>query len=167
MAQLKTTRSSAMTSAQIETSSQTNLPQQQAESAPQQFSYSAWRQGGWYVHNVRHPNGSCGCVSNNYPDKKWRIVCDKRRGSLGEEGDFTFPSRDAAARAEFELVAALKLNLPSPIDVERLQDFVRSHGYGDATAEGIELGKTLIAAGDDYATAGAEIVSRGLTEDAE
>ena len=149
------------------TSTQTVLPQQlqPVENLIQNWFFSPWRHGGWYIHNIRYPNGSCGCVSNNYPDKQWRIVCDTRRGALGEEGDFTFSTRDAAARAEFELVAAL--NLPSPIDVERLQDFVCSHGYGDATAEGIELGKTLIAAGDDYATAGAEIVSRGLTEAAE
>lgn len=68
--------------------------------------YSHWRHGGWYVHDVRHIGGACGCVSNNYPDKKWRIVCDDRRNDLGEEGDFTFPSRDAAARAEYELAKA-------------------------------------------------------------
>lgn len=70
-------------------------------------SFSRWRHGGWYVHNIRYPNGGCGCVSNNYPDKKWRIACDNRRNALGEEGDFTFPSRDAAARAERELVNGL------------------------------------------------------------
>ncbi|WP_131815885.1 MULTISPECIES: hypothetical protein [Pseudomonas] len=66
--------------------------------------YSPWRQGGWYVSNLRYPGGSCGCVSNNFPDKQWRIVCDSRRKELGEEGDFTYPTRDAAARAERELV---------------------------------------------------------------
>ena len=71
------------------------------------FQYSKWRHGGWYVDNVRYPSGACGCVSNNYPDKKWRIVCDDRRGELGAEGDFTFPSRDAAAKAEQELIEAL------------------------------------------------------------
>lgn len=65
--------------------------------------YDVWRHGGWYVHNVTHPNGGCGCVSSNYEDKKWRIVCDPRRLNLNEPGDFTFPSRDAAARAELEL----------------------------------------------------------------
>ena len=68
--------------------------------------FSRWRHGGWYVHQVRHIGGACGCVSNNYPDKKWRIVCDRRRKGLGEEGDFTFPTRDAAARAEYELAQA-------------------------------------------------------------
>lgn len=106
-------------------------------------------------------------MSNNYPDKKWRIVCDKRRGALGEDGDFTFPTRDAAAQAEFDLVNA-KPSSPVPdIDIERLQDFVCSHGYGEATADGVKLGETLIASGDDYATAAAEIVTRGLTLDAE
>lgn len=54
--------------------------------------YSTWRHGGWYVDNVRHASGAVGCVSRNYPDGKWRIVCfnDGR----------TFKSRDAAARAE-------------------------------------------------------------------
>lgn len=55
-------------------------------------SFSRWRHGGWYVDNVRYPSGAVGCVSNNYPDRKWRIVCS--------DHDVTFPSRDAAARAE-------------------------------------------------------------------
>jgi len=54
--------------------------------------YSRWRHGGWYVNNVRHKSGACGCVSNNYDDKKWRIVC-------GDE-NLTFSTRDEAARAE-------------------------------------------------------------------
>jgi hypothetical protein len=70
--------------------------------------YSRWRHGGWYVSNVRYPSGACGCVSNNYPDKKWRIACDSRRNELGEPGDYTFASRDAAARAELALVNALR-----------------------------------------------------------
>jgi hypothetical protein len=69
--------------------------------------FSRWRHGGWYVNNVKYPNGACGCVSNNYPDKKWRITCDDRRKELGEPGAFTFKSRDAAARAEFELANAM------------------------------------------------------------
>jgi hypothetical protein len=70
-----------------------------------QPSFERWRHGGWYVTNVRYPNGACGCVSNNYPDKKWRIVCDERRRELGEEGDFTFLTRTAAAEAERDLAA--------------------------------------------------------------
>ncbi|WP_406625396.1 hypothetical protein [Acidovorax sp. SDU_ACID1] len=64
------------------------------------FAYTRWRHGGWYVVGVRYPNGACGCVSNNYPDKKWRIVCDRRRQGLNEQGDVIFRSRDDAARAE-------------------------------------------------------------------
>ena len=56
--------------------------------------YSRWRHGGWYVGNVRYPNGAVGCVSRNYPDKRWRIACD------GRQGDYTYRTRDAAARAE-------------------------------------------------------------------
>lgn len=67
------------------------------------FSYTRWRHGGWYVGGVRYPSGACGCVSNNYPDKKWRIVCDDRRNNLHEPGDFTFRSREDAARAEHGL----------------------------------------------------------------
>lgn len=71
--------------------------------------YSKWRHGGWYVTNIRYPSGACGCVSANYPDGKWRIVCDDRRMyGIGQPGDFTFPSRDAAARAERELVRVLE-----------------------------------------------------------
>lgn len=62
-------------------------------------SYSHWRHGGWYVNNVRYKSGACGCVSNNYADKKWRIVC-------GRPHEETFPTRDAAARAEHALANA-------------------------------------------------------------
>lgn len=66
---------------------------------PTSFAYSPWRHGGWYVNNVRHPSGAVGCVSRNYPDGKWRIVCDPR----DFEDQPTFKNRDAAARAEFEI----------------------------------------------------------------
>lgn len=62
--------------------------------------YSRWRHGGWYISGIRYPSGACGCVSSNYPDKKWRIVCDRRRQDLNAPGDVTFRSREEAARAE-------------------------------------------------------------------
>jgi hypothetical protein len=64
------------------------------------FGFSPWRHGGWYVGGVRYPSGACGCVSSNYPDRKWRIVCDRRRGDLNAPGDVTFRTRDEAALAE-------------------------------------------------------------------
>ncbi len=66
------------------------------------FTYSRWRHGGWYVHGVRYPNGAIGCVSRNYPDGKWRIVCDPRPF----EKRPTFQTRDAAAMAERRLAQA-------------------------------------------------------------
>lgn len=76
--------------------------------AEAEFSYSPWRHGGWYVDNVRHPSGAHGCVSRSWAiDRKWRIVCDPRPGSYpGGPNDHTYPSRDAAARAERDLIAA-------------------------------------------------------------
>lgn len=56
--------------------------------------FERWRHGGWYVTNIAYPSGAVGCVSNNYPDKRWRIVCDAK----GQ--DYTYPSRQAAAYAE-------------------------------------------------------------------
>lgn len=53
------------------------------------------------------------------------------------------------------------------VDIEQLQDFVCAHGFGEATTEGVELGKELMAGGDDVATAAAEIVARGFTVTAE
>jgi len=64
--------------------------------------YSPWRHGGWYVGAVRYPDGACGCVSRNYVDKKWRIVCHP----LPHEQAPTFPNRDAAARAEQAIALA-------------------------------------------------------------
>lgn len=63
-------------------------------------SFRAWRHGGWYVSNLHYPSGASGCVSNNYPDERWRIVCDRRRSGLGEPGDFTFSTRAEASQAE-------------------------------------------------------------------
>jgi hypothetical protein len=72
---------------------------------------------------------------------------------------------EALAQCE---AAGANPSIPKPVlDVEQLQDFVCSHGYGEATPEGIQLGESLIGTGDDLATAAAEIVSRGLTVDAE
>ena len=68
--------------------------------------YTKWRHGGWYVVNVPYPSGAAGCVSRQYPDGRWRIVCDERRSDIGAHGDFTFPNRDAAARAEHALAIA-------------------------------------------------------------
>ena len=56
--------------------------------------YARWDHGGWYVVNVQYPSGAVGCVSCNYPDKKWRIVCDSRIPKP------TFRTRDDAATAE-------------------------------------------------------------------
>ena len=66
---------------------------------PEAFSYSRWRHGGWYVGGVCYPSGAVGCVSRNYPDGKWRIVCDPRPF----EKRPTFKCRDDAARAEWQL----------------------------------------------------------------
>jgi hypothetical protein len=63
--------------------------------------YDRWRHGGWYVVNVQYPSGGCGCVSRNYEDRKWRIVCSD--AYPGSPNDRTFPNRDAAARAEYRL----------------------------------------------------------------
>jgi len=67
--------------------------------------FSRWRHGGWYVDNVRYPSGAVGCVSRNYPDRKWRIVCDGRNGSDDLREHITFTSREEAARAEYVLAA--------------------------------------------------------------
>jgi hypothetical protein len=68
-----------------------------------QPAYAPWRRGGWYVTNIRYPDGATGCVSRNYPDGKWRIVCDSRPDAHEKH---TFRTRDDAARAERGLAAA-------------------------------------------------------------
>ncbi len=74
------------------------------------FQYSRWRHGGWYVDNIRYPSGACGCVSRNYPDRKWRIVCEPRQFELRP----TFKTRDQAAEAEWLLFKALKVEAMRP-----------------------------------------------------
>ncbi len=61
--------------------------------------FSHWRHGGWYVNNVCYPSGAIGCVSNNYTDKKWRIVCGPHR--------LTFSTRNDAAKAEYAMVSGM------------------------------------------------------------
>lgn len=69
------------------------------------FIYEKWRHGGWYVTNVRYPSGAIGCVSRNFKDKKWRIVCDPREGSWpGGPNDHTYRTRNEAAQAELDLI---------------------------------------------------------------
>ncbi len=107
-------------------------------------SYSSWRHGGWYVDNVRYPSGVVGCVSRNYEDRKWRIVCDPRPF----EDAPTFKSRDDAARAELELTerhaAAPCTCPPPPADVdERLHHLHQSndcarHGRSGAAWRAVE-----------------------------
>jgi hypothetical protein len=63
------------------------------------FTYSKWRHGGWYVHGVTYRSGAVGCVSRNYLDGKWRIVCHP--APLADQP--TFKSRDDAAAAEYIL----------------------------------------------------------------
>ena len=65
--------------------------------------YKRWRHGGWYVTNIRYSSGACGCVSRNYTDKKWRIVCDSLHHNR------TYKSRDEAAYAEMIAVTAGRL----------------------------------------------------------
>ncbi len=79
-----------------------------APPAAWQPSFSSWRHGGWYVTNVHYESGACGCVSRNYEDRQWRIVCDDRRVNIGDPGDVTYKSRDAAARAEYALAESGK-----------------------------------------------------------
>ena len=66
-----------------------------------------------YINSVPYPCGSIGCVSNNYDDRKWLIVCDSRRDNLGEPGNFTLKSREEAAKAEQALeVQAKRTSVP-------------------------------------------------------
>ncbi|OLR69832.1 hypothetical protein BI311_24300 (plasmid) [Xanthomonas citri pv. citri] len=70
------------------------------DSIPTEFTYTPWRDGGWYVPSIRYANGAIGCVSRNYPDKKWRVVCDPRGDAAP-----TYKSRREAAAAEYSLAA--------------------------------------------------------------
>ena len=74
--------------------------------------YEPWRHAGWYVTNVRYPGGAVGCVSRNYPDRRWRIVCS--------DLDVSFATRDAAARAERLLTLHLAEAAPADEVLDRL-----------------------------------------------
>lgn len=80
-----------------------NLSQNKPDWTPE---FSSWRHGGWYVDNLQYPSGAVGCVSNNYPDHKWRIACDPR--PFAEQP--TFANRVDAAFGERDLIAKEKAN---------------------------------------------------------
>lgn len=78
-----------------------------------EITFYPWRHGGWYHDAARWPNGGCGCVSRNYADRKWRIVCDPR--PFDEQP--TFRTRIDAARGEAAFVATLSRNGLTPAEV--------------------------------------------------
>jgi hypothetical protein len=47
-----------------------------------EFTYSPWRHGGWYVNEVRYPSGAVGCVSRNYPDRASKRLKNSPPGFL-------------------------------------------------------------------------------------
>lgn len=57
--------------------------------------------------------------------------------------------------------------MSTEFDLNTFHDYVVAHGFGEPTAAGYQVGKELVMAGDDYATAAAEITARGLTAEAE
>ena len=83
-------------------------------------SYTKWRHGGWYVAGVQYVSGAVGCVSRNYPDRKWRIVCDPRPFAQQP----TFATRDEAAFAEYQLAHA---------EARAMQDQQRIAGQSNET----------------------------------
>lgn len=101
-----------------------------APKAPTAFSYSKWRHGGWYVNQVIYPSGASGCVSRNYPDKKWRIVCDSRQEPP------TFESRDEAAREEWMLANGQLPAYAARAVVLEAQGLTNSGVVSAAVAEG-------------------------------
>ena len=71
--------------------------------SPKSFTYSKWRDGGWYVLNVQHPEGGCGCVYRNRKTRRWHIAC-------GQPDDApTYKNRDDAARAEWMIANNAKV----------------------------------------------------------
>jgi hypothetical protein len=113
-------------------------------SAAERFIYSPWRHGGWYVDNVRYPSGAAGCVSRNYPDRKWRIACDDRPDAFER---FTYRTRDEAAAAERDLIAVGVLGRKSEssgrkVTLERLAER-HEISTAEANSAGSELAKYL------------------------
>lgn len=88
-----------------------------------------------------------------------------------EDHQYLDLSRDFPNRAALELalpdLAAEAAGNRAMLNVDQLQDYVCSHGYGEATAEGLALAQSLFAAGDDVSTVAAEIAARGLTTESE
>ena len=110
--------------------------------------FTPWRHGGWYVINLRYPSGAVGCVSRNYPDRKWRIVCDRRWGSFyGGPDDRTYPNRIAAARAERELAEAQYRRIAQleelRDELEELRDEGSDYGVLEATELAALTGKPV------------------------
>lgn len=83
----------------MSTATKTHVKFPTTQDEPWESTYEHWRHGGWYT-DARYPSGACGCVSNNYTDKKWRIACGPYHG-------LTFSTRRDAANAERAITLAL------------------------------------------------------------
>ena len=68
--------------------------------ADSEFTYGPWRHGGYYVNEIRYPNGAAGCVAGPDKNGRWWIACDER------EAPESYPTRKAAATAERNLIAS-------------------------------------------------------------
>jgi hypothetical protein len=68
-------------------------------------SYERWPHRRWRNNSAVYPSGTAGCISNNYPDKRWRISC-----TLINLDHLTFSSRDDAAKAETLFTYALAMD---------------------------------------------------------
>lgn len=88
-------------------------------------SYETWRHGGWYVTNVRYLSGASGCVSRNFPDRKWRIVCY----GANFEDQPTFKTRDEAAAAEYLHTREPRIIRRDIREMRSTQDSYRARGY--------------------------------------
>jgi len=87
------------------------------------------------------------CLPMEFEFEGVRYTLDKVQAKLGEKVM-------AQVRAE-------------AFDWEKCEDYIVSHGFGDALFAAQDVARKLWGEGDDYATIGHEIVARGLTTGAD
>jgi len=111
------------------------------------------------AHCGRDDVGNDAAVKWDVPTQSWVVGTVYDCAAFCDECDGETELRDVPV----ELI----ISTPVVFSAVRLAEYVASHGFGEPLVEAFDVGRALFDQGDDYATVAAEIVTRGLTTQAE
>lgn len=76
-------------------------------------------------------------------------------------------SNELFDKKSYEAYSVLVHGVREPFDTNTAEEYISSHGFGDATPEGLGMAEELYEEGLYYSDIGHEIVAQGLTSESE